>query len=161
MVLKVPSNLDNSILWFCDFYKTIKYAFFVCKFSDFHRNTLFLKVFLCVLFLFSCLDLSSSQWWLFLSLCVRVHVCLWAQCHIWSLSPHACLTADQVLKVSVTDRFSLQFTANITEGEGREKTVHKMYEETCREDAGISAQTECLLSLGQNDSLAQSPRRSK
>jgi len=63
--------------------------------------------------------------------------------------------------VSVTDRFSLQFTANITEGEGSEKTVHKMYEEMCREDAGISVQTECLLSLGQNDSLAHSPQRSK
>lgn len=34
--------------------------------------------------------------------------------------------------------------------------VHKMYEETCWEDAGISVQTECLLYLGQNDSLAPS-----
>lgn len=66
------------------------------------------------------------------------------------------MTADQVPRVSVTDRFSLQFAANITEGEGRGKMVHKMYEETCWEDAGISVQTECLLYLGQNDSLAPS-----
>lgn len=106
---------------------------------------------------FPCLDLSSSQGWLFLCVCiVCVCVYLWYQCHIWSLSPHACVTADQVPRVSVTDRFSLQFAANITEGEGRGKMVHKMYEEMCWEDAGISVQTECLLYLGQNDSLAPS-----
>lgn len=104
-----------------------------------------LEYFLCSLVLFSCSDLKNSQQWLFLCVCVCVcepnaifevfHLVL-----VWQLTKyHKCL--------SQTD-FSLQFTANITEGEGRGKMVHTMYEETCREDAGISAQTECLCLSG-------------
>lgn len=138
--------LPNTTHCACDSVKTIKPAFFVCKIPDLYRITLSLGFFLGG-FGACCCFFHAWTWAVASDGCFGVCVCLWAQCHIWSLSPHACLTADQVLQVSVTDRFSVQFTAHITEGEGRGKTVHKMYEETCREDAGsLSRQSVFCLS---------------
>lgn len=153
--------LSNLTLSVCDSVKTIKYASLFAR-SQTCIEALsplgFLVFFWCVLLFFSCLDMSSSQWWLFLSMCV----CVFVSPMPYLKSFTSCLSDSWPSTESVCHRqiFSAVHSShNRGRGEGKDSSqnVWGNVSGRCR----ISAQTECLLSLGQNDSLAQSPPWSK
>lgn len=152
------SNLTHCV---CYSVKTIKYAFFVCKISDLYRSTLSLGFYLRGFGVFCCFfhawtrAVASAG-------CFSMCVCVFVSPMPYLKSFTSCLSDSWPSTESVCHRqiFSAVHSShNRGRGEGKDSSqnVWGNVLGRCR----ISVQTECLLSLGQNDSLAQSPPWSK